>query len=105
MSRIERLVRQPDVIKSYRLDVGQFSKNDLRRIAFHIRMDRPHRLFAGAWLMVEGKTETWLLNELAGICGYNLTIEGIQMADSTTKCIIVMRQVPADVFPSFQMVL
>ncbi len=81
LSRIQRLVRQSDVIKSYQLDVGQFSKNDLRRIAFHIRMNRPHSLFARAWLMVEGETETWLLNELARICGYNLTIEGIQIIE------------------------
>lgn len=81
LSKVQRLVRQPDVIKSFSLNVDHFSSNDLRRIAFHIRMNRPHSLFARAWLLVEGETETWLLTELARICGYNLTVEGIQIIE------------------------
>ena len=81
INRVHRLVRTADQIKSYRLNIHHFSNNDLRRIAFHIRMNRPHSLFARAWLMVEGETETWLLTELARICGYNLVAEGIQIIE------------------------
>lgn len=81
LSRVQRLVKMTDQIKSYSLNIHHFSNNDLRRIAFHIRMNRPHSLFARAWLMVEGETETWLLTELARICGYNLVVEGIQIIE------------------------
>ena len=81
LSRVQRLVKMTDQIKSYSLNIHHFSNNDLRRIAFHIRMNRPHSLFARAWLMVEGETETWLLSELARICGYNLIVEGVQIIE------------------------
>lgn len=36
---------------------------DSRRIAFHIRFNRASSLFARCWLLVEGETETWVINE------------------------------------------
>ncbi|WP_354623003.1 DUF2813 domain-containing protein [Psychromonas sp. MME2] len=81
LSRIQRLVRHPDLIQSYSLTVDHFSINDLRRIAFHVRMNHPQSLFARAWLLVEGETETWLLTELAHSCGYQLVVEGVQMIE------------------------
>jgi len=81
LSRIQRLVRHADLIKSYSLNAGNFSKGDLRRIAFHVRMNRPQSLFARSWLLVEGETETWLLTELARLCGYHLLIEGVQIIE------------------------
>lgn len=81
LSRIQRLVRQTDAIKSYSMNVTHYSNNDLRRIAFHLRMNRPQSLFARAWLLVEGETETWLLTELARLCGYHLIVEGIQVIE------------------------
>lgn len=81
LSRIQRLVRQTDVIKSYSMDTTHYSNNELRRITFHLRMNRPQSLFARAWLLVEGETETWLLSELARLCGYHLLVEGIQVIE------------------------
>lgn len=81
LSRIQRLVRHTDLIRSYSLNASHFSKNDLRRIAFHVRMNRPQSLFARSWLMVEGETETWLLTELAFICGYQFLVEGVQIIE------------------------
>lgn len=81
LSRIQRLVRHADLIKSYSLNVKHFSGNDLRRIAFHVRMNRPQSLFARSWLLVEGETETWLLSELARVCGYYFLIEGVQIIE------------------------
>lgn len=81
LSRIQRLVRQTDLIKTYTLNVHHYSHNDLRRIAFHLRMNRAQSLFARAWLLVEGETETWLLTELARLCGFSLVIEGIQIIE------------------------
>ncbi|MCG6201578.1 DUF2813 domain-containing protein [Psychromonas antarctica] len=81
LSRIQRLVRHADLIKSYSLNAQRFSGNDLRRIAFHIRMNRPQSLFARSWLLVEGETETWLLSELARLCGYSFLVEGVQIIE------------------------
>ena len=81
LSRIQRLVRDADLIKSYSLDLTHFSKNDLRIITFHVRMNRPQSLFARSWLLVEGETETWLLTELARLCGYHFVIEGVQIIE------------------------
>lgn len=81
LSCVQRLVRQQDLIKSYSLKRDNFSSNDLRRITFHVRMTRPQSLFARAWLLVEGETETWLLTELARYCGYHLVIEGVQVIE------------------------
>lgn len=81
LSCVQRLVREPYVIKSYRLNGDNYSSNDLRRITFHLRMTRPQSLFARSWLLVEGETETWLLTELARFCGYHLIIEGVQVIE------------------------
>ncbi len=81
LSRIQRLVRDADLIKSYSLDLAHFSKNDLRIITFHVRMNRPQSLFARSWLLVEGETENWLLTELARLCGYHFVIEGVQIIE------------------------
>lgn len=81
LSRVQRLVRHPDIIRSYSLNRDNFSSNDLRRITFHVRMNRPQSLFARSWLLVEGETETWLLTELARFCGHHLVIEGVQIIE------------------------
>ncbi|PKF61513.1 ATP-dependent endonuclease [Psychromonas sp. psych-6C06] len=81
LSCIQRLVREQYLIKSYRLDREHYSTNDLRRITFHVRMTRPQSIFARAWLLVEGETETWLLSELARYCGHHLVIEGVQVIE------------------------
>ncbi|WP_372881672.1 ATP-dependent endonuclease [Psychromonas sp.] len=81
LSCIQRLVRGANVTHSYALNRDHFSQNDLRRIAFHVRMTRPQSLFARSWLLVEGETETWLLTELSRLCGYHLVVEGVQLIE------------------------
>jgi len=81
LSQIRRLVRQPSETRSYQLQEDHFSADDLRRIAFHVRINRPMSLFARCWLLVEGETEIWLLSELASICGYSLRAEGVRIIE------------------------
>jgi putative ATP-dependent endonuclease of OLD family len=81
LSCVQRLVRGTDLTHSYSLNSKNFSQNDLRRVAFHVRMTRPQSLFARSWLLVEGETETWLLTELSRLCGYNLVVEGVQIIE------------------------
>lgn len=81
LSSIRRLVRQSDKTSAFFIKENLLSKDDLRRISFHIRFHRPNALFARCWLLVEGETEVWLFNELSKIYGYNLASEGVQLIE------------------------
>lgn len=81
LNSIRRLVRQSDRTITTYLPAHGFSKDELRRIGFHIRFHRSGALFARCWLLVEGETEVWLFNELANQCGYNLAAEGVQIIE------------------------
>ncbi|TKF00593.1 ATP-dependent endonuclease [Vibrio kanaloae] len=95
LQSIRRLVRQSDKTIANKLNMNHFSKDELRRIGFHLRFHRPGALFARCWLLVEGETEVWLFNELANQCGYNLAAEGVQIiefAQSGLKALIKVAQ-------------
>ncbi|ELJ8687293.1 TPA: ATP-dependent endonuclease [Vibrio cholerae] len=88
---IRRLVRKSDRTIATSVSQRSLSRDELRRIGFHIRFHRSGALFARCWLLVEGETEVWLFNELAHQCGYNLAAEGvhiIEFAQSGLKSLI-----------------
>jgi putative ATP-dependent endonuclease of the OLD family len=76
-----RLVRESSRVSAFRLGPGGLSAEDARRIAFHIRFNRASSLFARCWLLVEGETETWVINELARQCGHHFDAEGIKVIE------------------------
>lgn len=78
---IRRLVRKSDRTVSKVMSPNLLTKDELRRVGFHIRFHRSSALFARCWLLVEGETEVWLFNELAKLCGYNLVAEGVQIIE------------------------
>ena len=65
----------------HRIDVDRYSVDDLRRIGYHVRINRAGALFARCWLFVEGETEAWLLPELGQICGHDFPSEGIRCVE------------------------
>lgn len=81
LSSIRRLVRQSDRTQALPIPKNLLSKDEIRRVSFHIRFHRSNAFFARCWLLVEGETEVWLFNELARICGYNLAAEGVQIIE------------------------
>lgn len=81
LHQILRLVRRAAETRAFRLHDERLSAEELRRIAFHVRINRPMSLFARCWLLVEGETELWLLSELANICGYSLQGEGVRVIE------------------------
>ncbi|WP_116473068.1 DUF2813 domain-containing protein [Zobellella maritima] len=81
LNQLRRLVRVTTETRSFHLGNERYSGEDMRRIAFHVRINRPMSLFARYWLLVEGETEIWLLSELARICGYVLPAEGIRVIE------------------------
>ncbi|ELY3982315.1 ATP-dependent endonuclease [Cronobacter muytjensii] len=76
-----RLVRASGKVAAWRLGPGGMNAEDSRRIAFHIRFNRPSALFARCWLLVEGETEVWMMNELARQCGYHFEAEGVKVIE------------------------
>ena len=76
-----RLVRESSRVSAWRLGPGGMNAEDSRRIAFHIRFNRASSLFARCWLLVEGETETWVINELARHCGHHFDAEGVKVIE------------------------
>lgn len=76
-----RLVRDSGKVSAYRLRDKDLSLEELRKISFHIRFNRPSAMFARCWLLVEGETEIWLMNEFARQCGYYFDTEGIKVIE------------------------
>ena len=81
LSDIRRMYSMPFETRCYCIDEKKFSSDELRKIAFHIRINRPMSLYARGWIFVEGETEIWLLNEFANIMGLNLLATGIRLVE------------------------
>lgn len=81
LENICRLVRNSNRVVAYRLKANRLSLEDMRRLSFHIRINRPSALFARCWLLVEGETEIWLMNELARQCNYHFESEGVKVIE------------------------
>ncbi|MBQ7529934.1 DUF2813 domain-containing protein [bacterium] len=82
LTNIRRIVRTPEGIATvYRVRPGNMHINDLRRIAYHLRIRRGTAMFMRFWLLVEGETEYWLIPEIARAMGYDLWSEGIEFVE------------------------
>jgi putative ATP-dependent endonuclease of OLD family len=77
LSSVRRLTRHDGEIREWRVPEGALSADDLRRYSYHLRSRRASSSFARCWLLVEGETEYWMMPELARVCGYELTSEGV----------------------------
>ncbi|MDU7326837.1 MAG: ATP-dependent endonuclease [Klebsiella pneumoniae] len=81
VEQVCRLVRESTRVSAWRLGPGGMNVEESRRIAFHIRFNRASSLFARCWLLVEGETETWVINELARQCGHHFDAEGVKVIE------------------------
>ena len=81
VEQVCRLVRESARVSAWRLGPGGMNAEESRRIAFHIRFNRASSLFASCWLLVEGETETWVINELARQCGHHFDAEGVKVIE------------------------
>jgi putative ATP-dependent endonuclease of OLD family len=77
LSSTRRLTRRDGVVREWRVPEGTLSADELRRYSYHLRSRRAAASFARCWLLVEGETEYWLMDELARVCGYELASEGV----------------------------
>ncbi|EPG8856289.1 ATP-dependent endonuclease [Klebsiella pneumoniae] len=81
VEQVCRLMRESTRVSAWRLGPGGMNAEESRRIAFHIRFNRASSLFARCWLLVEGETETWVINELARQCGHHFDAEGVKVIE------------------------
>ncbi|HBT6902443.1 TPA: ATP-dependent endonuclease [Klebsiella pneumoniae] len=81
VEQVCRLVRESTRVSAWRLGPGGMNAEESRRIAFHIRFNRASSLFARCWLLVEGETETWVINELARQCCHHFDAEGVKVIE------------------------
>lgn len=77
LAAVRRLTRQEGRVREWRVPEGVLSADELRRYTYHVRSRRDAANLARCWLLVEGETEFWLMNELARVCGYEFGVEGI----------------------------
>ena len=78
---LRRLVRRDGRIEARSVQVDQYSIDELRRVAFHLRLNRGGSFFARCWILVEGETEAWLVPEFARLAGVELAVEGIRVIE------------------------
>jgi len=83
LTSLRRLHRQFYDTACYKIDTDKnlLNSDDLRRIAFHVRMNRPMAFFARTWILVEGETEVWIITQIASILGISLACEGIRIIE------------------------
>ncbi|MCP3903940.1 MAG: DUF2813 domain-containing protein [Planctomycetes bacterium] len=78
---LRRLVRTPHNVQARLVERKALSPDELRRVTYHLRLNRGGALFARCWVLVEGETEAWLLPEFARLCGVEFPVEGIRCVE------------------------
>ena len=81
LGSIRRLVRRAHGIEARSVHPGRYSDEELRRLTYHIRLNRGGAFFARCWILVEGETEAWLVPEFARLAGVELPVEGIRVIE------------------------
>ena len=77
LSSIRRLTRNNGKVSEWSVPPRLLSQDNLRRVSYHLRSRRSSAMFARCWLMVEGETEYWIVPEIARICGFDFSGEGV----------------------------
>ncbi len=79
--QIRRLTRYKGIVSENRVNEKIFSREDLRRISFHLQTQHHLAIFARMWLLVEGESEFWIIPQLARLLNYDFSLEGIVCMD------------------------
>ena len=81
LSSLRRLARTAEGIEARAVRTSEYSVGELRRLTFHVRLNRGSSFFARCWILVEGETEAWLVPEFARLAGVELPVEGIRVIE------------------------
>ena len=77
LESIRRISRVNNQLKVFQLKNGTLNKEDSRKINYHVRTHRSDLLFARAWLLVEGETDSIVFTEISRILGMDLYSKGV----------------------------
>jgi putative ATP-dependent endonuclease of OLD family len=75
---LRRVVRRKEGLKVHAVASDSLTKDDIRRLGYHIRLNRADAIMNRVWLLIEGESEGWLLPEMAHVLGYDFKSEGIR---------------------------
>ena len=78
---LRRITRDRGFVKEWKVSPGSISNEDLRRLNYHLRMRHGEATFGRCWLLIEGESETWLLPNMARLCGFELQLEGVECVE------------------------
>jgi putative ATP-dependent endonuclease of OLD family len=78
---VRRLARTPGGVVSRSVARGLLSDEEARKLHHHIRRNRGELLFARAWLLVEGESESWVFPAAARALGGNFHREGVRVVE------------------------
>ena len=81
LSALRRLQRTAAGVEIKQLDATAFQADELHKVTFHVRQYRGELFFARVWLLHEGQTEYWVLNESARVGGSSLEQKGIRLVE------------------------
>jgi putative ATP-dependent endonuclease of OLD family len=81
LGSLRRLVRNGDKIATRSVQADSYSVDELRRLTYHLRLNRGNAFFARCWVLVEGETEAWLVPEFGRIAGVEFPVEGIRVIE------------------------
>ena len=77
MTALRRVTRHGETVREWAIDPAALSREEQRKVAYHLRSRRAAAMFARCWILVEGETEYWVLPELARVLGHDLAAEGV----------------------------
>lgn len=81
LHNIRRLKRNNSKIEVYSVAKGLFTKDEEQKLNHHIRINRGNLFFSKVWILVEGETEYFLLNEISLILGTDIFSAGVSCVE------------------------
>lgn len=81
LKSLRRVVRRRQGLEVFSVGSNSLTIDDIRRIGYHLRLNRADAIMNRCWLFVEGESEGWLLPEMAHILGYDFKSEGVRCVE------------------------
>jgi len=81
LKSLRRVVRRSNGLEVFAVGSNSLTIDDIRRIGYHLRLNRADAIMNRCWLFVEGESEGWLLPEMAHILGYDFKSEGVRCVE------------------------
>lgn len=78
---VRRLAFNSSGLTCHKIENDILTPDETRKLSYHVRRARGELLFARAWLLVEGETETWIFPASAKANQIDLHKEGVRLVE------------------------